>query len=115
MPTYTFTCEKCYNIFEIFCSYKEYTDNQKCPKCRSKKTNRLYAMDLNHVTASVKKADSELKTIGDLARRNTERMSEDQRQELYAKHNDYKENKPDSPLPKGMSRIKKQPKTIWPK
>lgn len=115
MPTYTFTCDECYNIFEIFCSYAEYTDKQKCTKCHSKKTSRLYAMDLNNLAASVKKSDSELKTLGDLAKRNADRMSDDQKHELYVKHNNYKEEPSDKPLPEGMSRIQKQPKTIWPR
>lgn len=114
MPTYTFACDNCEQVFEIFCSFSEYTDKQKCPACKSKKTNRLYSCDLNTVSASVKKGDNELKTLGDLAKRNAERMSDDQKAELYSKHNDYKENKPDTPLPKGMSRIPKQPKIKWP-
>lgn len=114
MPTYTFSCEKCEQIFEIYCSYSEYTDKQKCPACKSKKTSRLYSFDLGTLSASIKKADSELKTLGDLAMRNTERMTDDQKTELYMKHNQYKENKPDTPLPQGMSRIPKQPKIKWP-
>jgi hypothetical protein len=63
----------------------------------------------------VKKADSELKTIGDLANRNADRMSEDQKRSLYMKHNDYKEHKIETkPLPKGMSYKKKPPKPLWP-
>ena len=115
MPTYSFSCEDCSHIFEIFCSYNEYTDKQKCPECRSKKTNRLYSLDLASMSSSIKKSDSELKTIGDLARRNSERMSEDQKTELYSKHNSYKDVTNDKPLPKGMSRIPKQPKIQWPK
>jgi hypothetical protein len=34
-------------------------------------------------------------------------MGDDQKAELYSKHNEYKEQQPNSPLPKGMSRIPK--------
>jgi hypothetical protein len=64
--------------------------------------------------ASVKKSDSELKTLGDLALRNSEKMSQDQKTELYHRHNSYKEDTTNyKNLPKGMSRVKKPPKPIW--
>lgn len=66
-------------------------------------------------TTSIKKADSELKTLGDLAMRNTERMSDDEKTHLYKKHNSYKEDAGDcKPLPTGMKRMKKPPKIQWP-
>ena len=37
-------------------------------------------------------------------------MSNDQKQSLYMKHNDYKYNQEDNPLPKGMSRMKNKRK-----
>jgi putative FmdB family regulatory protein len=114
MPNYTYGCDSCGERFELFFYIKDYEPNPKCPQCK-KKTNRLYAIDVLTQSTSVKKADSELKTIGDLALRNSERMSKDQKISLYKKHNDYKENKEDSkPLPSGMSRLKKPPKTSWP-
>jgi hypothetical protein len=65
-------------------------------------------------STSIRKSDSELKTIGDLALRNTERMSMDEKSHLYQKHNSYKETQEEAkPLPKGMSRIKKPPKVKW--
>lgn len=115
MPTYTYFCDKCTKDFELFFYIKDYDVNPKCSHCSSKKTYRLYAVDAASQSASVKKSDSELKTIGDLAMRNTERMSEDQKAELYLKHNSYKENIEDAkPLPQGMKRIQKQAKTQWP-
>jgi len=114
MPTYTYFCDHCELKFELFAYFKDYKEHPKCKKCHNK-TNRYYADDLLTLSASVKKTDSELKTIGDLANRNRDRMSDDQRQELYSKHNDYKENKiEDKPLPSGMTHIKKGTKTIWP-
>lgn len=115
MPAYTYQCSKCNCIFEIVCSIKDYEEKAKCSDCGSIKTFRRYHDDLSTLNTSVKKADSELKTIGDLAKRNTDRMSDDQKNHLYQKHNSYKEQVSEKPLPKGMSRIKKPPKTIWPK
>lgn len=113
MPTYSYYCEDCSTNFELFFYIKDYTQHPFCPQCKSKKTNRDYTLDVLTQNASVKKADSELRTIGDLANRNRDRLSEDQKNALYKKHNDYKENKADKPLPKGMTRLKKQPKTKW--
>ena len=45
--------------------------------------------------------------------RNTERMSDDQKAALHAKHNAYKETPSTKPLPKGMSRLKKTKGIKW--
>lgn len=115
MPTYSYACKKCSSIFELFFSIRNYTDDkQKCPKCKSL-CSRSYEADISTLATSVKKADSELRTIGDLANRNRDRMTDDHKVALNKKHNDYKETPPDKPLPDGMSRIKKPPKPKWPK
>lgn len=116
MPEYSYVCDKCYTSVEILCSIKEYDNiqtNLRCSSCGSKKLSRDYHNDLSNLNASVKKTDSELKTIGDLAKRNSDKFSEDHKHHLHTKHNDYKENNK-RPLPSGMSRIKKQPKMEWP-
>lgn len=114
MPNYTYGCDSCDHNFELFFYIKDYDPTPKCLKC-GKKAHRLYSIDVLSQATSVKKSDSELKTIGDLAMRNSERMSDDQKMSLYEKHNKYKENKQeDKPLPSGMSRLKKPPKTSWP-
>lgn len=115
MPTYSYHCEKCSSDFELFSYISDYTENPKCTECQSKQTHRRYVDDVLTQNASVRKADSELKTIGDLANRNRDRMTTDQQQALYKKHNDYKEETPQKALPKGMSRIKKPPKPKWTK
>lgn len=109
MPNYTYFCENCNITFELFFSIRNYIDNPKCLKCKSnKKITRDYMSDVSTQSASVKKSDSELKTIGDLALRNRDRMSEDQKNELNIKHNSYKENKTETkPLPKGMTYTQK--------
>lgn len=114
MPNYSYRCECCNTDFELFFYIKDYVSQPKCIKCSSKKTTRNYIADVVTQSSSVKKSDSELKTIGDLALRNTERMSSDQKSELYHKHNSYKENKEETkPLPQGMKRLKKATKIQW--
>lgn len=113
MPTYSYHCNKCSSDFELFFYIKDYQEQPACSACGSKTTERLLVLDAQTLNGSVKKSDSELKTIGDLANRNRDRMSNDQKVELYKKHNEYKDTK-DLPLPKGMSRMKKGEKTIWP-
>ena len=114
MPNYIYGCDSCGQTFELFAYIKDYNPTPACPNCR-RKSHRLYHIDVLTQSASVKKSDSELKTLGDLADRNRDRMSNDQKEALKRKHNDYKLDKPDEPLPTGMSRIKKPPKTKWTK
>lgn len=114
MPSYTYGCDACGFEFELFSYIKDYNPNPQCLNCNNY-AHRLYVVDVLTQSASVKKSDSELKTIGDLAMRNSERMSEDEKISLYQKHNSYKETKEETkPLPSGMSRLKKPPKTLWP-
>lgn len=105
MPTYSYFCEKCNNIFELFFSIRNYQEISQCPNC-THECSRHYG-DMLTINGSVKKSDSELKTIGDLANRNRDRMSDDHRIALDQKHNAYKDNDAIKELPKGMSRIKK--------
>lgn len=109
MPNYTYLCEECNINFELFFSIKNYIHNPNCPGCKNnKKIIRNYISDVSTQRASVKKSDSELKTIGDLALRNRDRLSNDQKRELQNKHNSYKENKTETkPLPNGMSYTKR--------
>lgn len=113
MPEYTFICDGCGEKFSLCLSIKEYSDKQKCPSCKSSKTYRSYVDDMVNMTGSVVKSDSELK-LGDLANRNRDRMTDDHKAHLYEKHNSYKETS-SQPLPKGMSRLNKQPRIEWPK
>lgn len=116
MPSYTFCCSKCNIKFELFYSIKDYVEKPKCVECgSSKSTSRSYEDDLHTISSSVKKSDSELKTLGDLANRNRDKLSDDQKQQLEIKHNEYKDEqfKKKKELPKGMTRLKKQPKIKW--
>lgn len=115
MPTYSYFCYDCDCDFEIFTYIKDYTENPKCNICNKKTTYRLYSKDALTQSCSVRKSDTELKTVGDLALRNTERMSSDEKIFLHNKHNSYKENKIETkPLPRGMTYQKKPPKPKWP-
>jgi putative FmdB family regulatory protein len=113
MPTYTYRCEVCSCKFELFATFSNYIEQPVCEKCGSDKTHRAYVDDAKTSISFVKKSDSELKTIGDLANRNRDKLSNDQKAELFHKHNNYKEQV-DKPLPKGMSRMKKtKTKNKW--
>lgn len=107
MPSYTYECENCSSIFELFSTISDYQSKPPCIHCKSKKTQRRYIDDVATINTSIKKSDTELRTIGDLANRNRDKMSDDQKEALYRKHNGYKETESDKELPKGMSRMKK--------
>lgn len=113
MPVYSYYCSKCESKFELFSTYSNYDPKPQCIKCKSKDTDRDYTTDLSTINGSVKKSDSELKTIGDLANRNRDRLSEDEKVHLYQKHNSYKEESDQKPLPKGMKRLKKTKGIKW--
>jgi putative FmdB family regulatory protein len=114
MPTYSYACEKCGKLFELFATIRNYKAEVPCINCSSLSI-RNYIEDLSTVGTTVRKADSELKTLGDLALRNTERMSSDEKAHLYQKHNSYKEQPEETKdLPRGMSRMKKPTKPKWP-
>jgi putative FmdB family regulatory protein len=112
MPTYSYACSSCEEKFELFLYIKDYLEHPKCPACKSQKTSRRYMDDVSTLNASVKKSDSELKSLGDLANRNRDRMSDDQKQSLHDKHNSYRETGTPQDLPAGMSRMKKPTKKI---
>lgn len=114
MPTYSYKCNKCNAEFELFFFIKDYREKPRCESCKSTDTERSYTKDVLTQSASVKKSDSELKTLGDLAKRNSDRMSDDEKISLHQKHNSYREDGPQKELPRGMSRIQKSPKTLWP-
>lgn len=113
MPVYSYACNKCKLKFELFFSYAKYEEHPECSGCQSNDTSRLYVEDAMTINTSVKKSDSELKTLGDLANRNRDKLSDDQKLALQHKHNEYKDSSPSMNLPSGMSRISKGKKTQW--
>lgn len=113
MPIYTYSCNKCNKVFELFYNLNNYQKYPECLYCKSKQTSREYVLDAISISVSVKKSDSELKTVGDLANRNRDKLSEDQKLDLHKKHNDYKNESTMKELPKGMSRVKKTKGKKW--
>lgn len=107
MPTYTFVCSNCNQKYEMFFTISQYTENQKCKNCDTK-LERSYIDDLSQMTSSIIKTDDELKTIGDLANRNRDKMSDDHKQHLHNKHNAYKHDYNDFKLPQGMHSLRRK-------
>lgn len=110
---YTFQCDNCSYILEKSMEISKYKALKKCPECKKNKMYRRY--DLDNISGAVRLANSEIKKLGHLAQRNTERMSQDQIDSIYRKNNAYK-NKPNSAkkeLPSGMSRVEKPENITW--
>lgn len=105
MPTYTFLCERCDVDFEVYMTLSSYNPSQNCPTCnKSDKTCRNYQSD--NVSGNVSN-----RTVGIVADKNTSKMSEDEKEHLWRKHNAYRLGpKPD--LPPGMERIDKKNPTF---
>tara|TARA_R100000278_G_scaffold29947_1_gene27598 strand:- start:40048 stop:40389 length:342 start_codon:yes stop_codon:yes gene_type:complete len=112
MPIYTYVCTDCQLKIEILGSPSNYQETIECEKC-GKQCYRSLQDDLTF--GFVKLADSEIKTLGHLAKRNAEKFSDDYKAELKRKHYDYQEQVSPKELPKGMTRIPKQPKIKWTK
>lgn len=90
MPTYNLYCDDCLLSIEIECSISEYDNRMKnivCPECTSRNVYRNYQED--NVYSSVK----DIKTIGQLADKNTKRM-----QSQIKEHQD-KNKKPEQEKP----------------
>lgn len=100
MPNYGFQCYLedggCDHIFEIKCSMEEISNKSpKCPNCHKKKSvfrlfNDVYVYD------------GTPKTVGSLAERNCDKMSDDQRHAIANKHKTVKP-KFSPKLPEGAS------------
>lgn len=99
---YTFQCYEenggCGKIFETTSTKEEISSlKPTCPNCRKRKSVfRNYRCDLAIYV-------SDPKTLGMLAEKNTETMSDDEKNRLKLKHTEYLRNKERRPLPEGMS------------
>ncbi len=100
MPAYTFHCGKCSTLFEVLMSIAKYTPKQTCPNCKSKKVSREYQSDA--VTGFVGP-----KTLGSIAEKNADKLSADQKEHLFRKHNEYR-FQPKPELPAGMKRVNRE-------
>ena len=82
MPIYAFECQACQHTLEIKSSIcKPVPNKKKCPVCNKLKLRQI----LFPVHVYNKPLDSE-GTVGLLAQRNTERLSEGHKIELSEKH-----------------------------
>lgn len=84
MPQYTFLCPK-HKSFEIFRTFSEYQEKEKCPSCKHL-CSRNYQAD--QVNANIVVGDSDLKTIGHLANRNRDSLSNQAKMDLFIKHHE---------------------------
>jgi hypothetical protein len=82
---------------------KDYKELVKCPKCKRNTLVRNLQADLPN--GSVVKGESEL-TVGELARRNSERFSEDYKEHLHNKNNAYRDNPPKFKEPKAVRKAR---------
>lgn len=109
---YTFECFSdeggCGHLFEQVMSVSEYTDKQTCPQCKKRKcVHRSYVHD--RVDGQVRLADSEVKTLGHLAERNTSKRSEEELARINYENNKYKFNKSENTPPGMKSVVKREP------
>ncbi len=106
MPEYYYTCEKCKKTFSTFkVSVSQYIEKEKCPTCNS--TQNVYReYQEEGFYSSIRLSDGEIKTVGHLAERNTENMSDDELKALNRKNTAYLREQPKD-LPSGMKRVTK--------
>ena len=108
MPVYSYLCPSC-GPFELHSSIRDYKEQVKCEKCGTKSNRQL----LTDASTVIGIGDSSPKTVGAIADKNADKMSEDEKAAIYKKNNAYKEG-PDKPLPEGMTRIKRpSERIVW--
>ena len=80
--------------------YDEQCHKVSCPNCKkTKSVCRDFSVDIPmRISTTI--------TLGSLAEKNSDRMSDDHKESLRRKHNEYKENRPNTELPEGMTRGK---------
>jgi hypothetical protein len=116
MPEYTFVCDDCGCKFAEILSFAQYDQKKySCCSCDGNNLSRSYEDDCMNIGGMVRKSDSELKTLGHIADRNRDRMSEDHKEHLKYKYTEYKKHKPEEVLPQGMSWTEKPEKVQWTK
>ncbi len=105
MPIYTFTCDKCKKNFEQVTSIAQYNGRAIHSECGEESQKRDFQAE--KMAGFMKE-----RTLGAVADKNTAKMSEDEKDALFMKHNEYR--KGEAKLPPHMRKIKreiKRPKT----
>lgn len=101
MPTYTFECtienDGCGYSWETFLLMSDYHPNNfpECPSCGQKEATR------RNFEADLPRAKVETLTVGALAEKNSDRLSQDEKDAIWHRDNAYK-FQPTKKLPKGM-------------
>jgi hypothetical protein len=110
MPAYTYFCHTCDEYFEVtnlICDYKE---QETCPTCETfKNVTRELGYDISTIHRNVRAGDDDI-TLGQLADRNTKRLSRDEKISKYYDQNKYRWEGEDKSLPDGMTRVNKTDK-----
>lgn len=104
MPTYDYQCDGCESIFEVKHGYHDEPELE-CPDCGSSSFTKL----LNTPTIIYTPGDHEC-TVGTLAERNANRMSDDAKRHLLDKQ---KTKKKEGKLPPGMKRVEPPKEKPW--
>jgi len=105
MPQYTYDCAKCNETFTMYLPMDKFVGEYRCPECDTLAPHS-FLEDAKTISSNVRKGDDEI-TVGALAKRNSERLSSDEKAHLTYEQNKYKYEEPTKELPKGMSRMGK--------
>lgn len=89
MPEYSYFCKECEESFSVVLSVASYEPKQPCPRCGYPRAERALEDDWASLTGGVKLGDEQIK-LGHLAKRNSERMSDDEKAHLTYEHNKYR-------------------------
>jgi hypothetical protein len=110
MPNYIFECYAedggCGYIFEVEAPAEDASKLK--PACLS--CNQRKPVSRNYQLESVSVFDVSPKTVGALAERNTERLSEDEKSSIFRRNNEYKNQPFTGSLPDGGSLISRDTK-----
>jgi len=110
MPTYTYLCTNCQVYFEQFSYISDYQEQEICPTCKTiKNVIRALGYDVSTIHQNVIAGENDI-TLGQLASRNTKKMSRDEKIDKFYEQNKYRYEGADSDLPNGMTRISKKDK-----
>lgn len=97
MPFYNFQCEQCLHTFELFMGMSDYHIPDQCPKCNNQGAVKRIFDGCPSVS------NGEPKTLGALADKNADKLSEAEKMALNYKHTEYLRNRPAPKLPERVN------------